>query len=265
MLLISAIRLVYQDVKSSALKVGLFLLLLFAGIILYANYTPYMVENNSIADVFHVLFRDYSLTIIVIPVFLLFLSIVLPSVIEPLRLVRYQGRGEITSVLFVVIVAFVSVFLLVYMLFGFFYGWWLSGTFENIWKTDLGPPYIASDGKVDLALFSTGYMVLRYVVTQLVAFIVIGLVATLIYLMIPRFVYVFFIVEGLVIMDRELSSRYNVSWFIDQAEISIANWGDVAYFISIIMYFLGLIIVLGVAIYVVVRRKDFIPNMEEST
>jgi len=264
-LCISAIRLAYQDVKSSSVKACLFLLLLFAGTILYANYTPQMVENNSIADVFHVLFRDYSLTIIVIPVFLFLLSIILPSVMEPLRLVRYQDRGNIAWALFTVIVVFVSIFLILYMLFGFLYGWWLSGSLENTWKTEWGPPYIASDGNIDLALFSTGYMVLRYVVTQFVAFMVIGLSAVLIYIMIPRFVYVFFIIEGLVVLDRELSSRYNVSWFIHQAEISIANWGDAAYFISIVTYFVGLMIVLSVAIYIVLRRKDFIPKLEDST
>src|SRR5699024_12149490 len=99
-------------------------------------------------------------------------------------------------------------------------------------------------------------MVLRYVVTQFVAFMVIGLSAVLIYIMIPRFVYVFFIIEGLVVLDRELSSRYNVSWFIHQAEISIDNWGDAASFILFVTYFVELKLVYSVEFYIVLRWED---------
>lgn len=265
MLYFNAIRLLYVDMKSSALKMGCYLILLFSGLIFYANYTPFMVNKISVPDVFHVLFRTFSLTIIVIPVFLLLLSLILPSILEPLRIIRYQNRRKLATVLFVVIGLFVCVFLFIYMLSGILYGWWLSGSLANPWMTETGLPFIVSDGKVDLALFSTGYMVLRYVGTEIVAFIVIGLLATFIYLIIPRFVYVFFIIEGLVILDGVLSSHFRFTLFMNQAEISIGRWGDVPYFVSILAYFLGLIVILSVAIYIVVSRKDFIPILEESS
>ena len=265
MLYFNAIRLLYLDMKTSALKVGYYLLLLIGGLVFYANFTAYMMETTSIPDIFNELFRGYSLTVIVIPVFLLLLSLVLPTIIEPLRIIRYQTRIKYGTVLLVVISSVVILFLLFYMLFGFIYGWWLSGSLTNPWATEIGRPFIVFEGNVDLSLFSTKYIVLRYVGTEFAAFFILGLLATFIYLLIPRFIYVFFIVEGLVILDGALSSLFQISIFMEQAEVYLGSWGDVAYFTSVLTYFLGLIVILCAAIYIVVSKKDFLPVVEESS
>lgn len=265
MLYINAIKLLFLDMKTSAVRMGSYLLLLIAGLILYANNTRFMGSGTSIPDVFNVLFRNYSLIVIVIPVFLLLLSLVLPSIMEPLRIFRYRSRIKYGTVLLVVIGTFVFMFLLIYMLCGLLYGWWLSGTLENPWVTEMGRPFILFEGNVDFSLFGTGYMILRYVGTEFTAFMILGLLSVLIYVLIPRFIYVFFIVEGLVIFDSAISSLFRISIFLDKAIVSLENWGDVAYFTSILTYFLGVIVMLCVAIYVVVSKKDFLPVVEESS
>lgn len=90
--------------KRSIVRMGYYILLLLAGLILYANYTALMGSNTSVPDVFDVLFRHYSLIVIAIPVFLLLLSLVLPSIIEPLRIIRYRSRINYGTVLVVVVV-----------------------------------------------------------------------------------------------------------------------------------------------------------------
>ena len=265
MLYINAIKLLFLDMKRSIVRMGYYILLLLAGLILYANYTALMGSNTSVPDVFDVLFRHYSLIVIAIPVFLLLLSLVLPSIIEPLRIIRYRSRINYGTVLLVVIGMFVFTFLLIYMLSGVLYGWWLSGTLENPWVTESGRPFILFEGNIDLSLFNTGYMILRYVLTEFAAFMLLGLVAVLIYLLVPRFIYVFFIVEGLVIFDSAIFELFQISFFLNKAEVSLDNWGDVAYFTSIITYFIGVIVILCAAIYIIVSKKDFLPVVEESS
>lgn len=104
MLYINAIKLLFLDMKRSIVRMGYYILLLLAGLILYANYTALMGSNTSVPDVFDVLFRHYSLIVIAIPVFLLLLSLVLPSIIEPLRIIRYRSRINYGTVLVVVVV-----------------------------------------------------------------------------------------------------------------------------------------------------------------
>jgi hypothetical protein len=257
------LKLLLSDFKKSLWKVGIcFAILVFGAITIGKTYgNPY--ETNSIPDVFDLLFRKESLYLLVVPIFLFVLSFILPMIINPLRLIRFRDRKELAFIILVSVFIVVIVFLTFYFISGFLYGWLKSGTLHNPWATEEGKPYIAFEGEVDLSLFSTGYMVLRYTITELFAFVFIGLLTTLLYLLINRFIIVFFIVLGFAILDGTFITIFQFTFFIEQAEIKLGTWGNVPYLLSLLFYFFGLIVVLCVAIYFTVMKKDFIPQVQE--
>lgn len=263
MLLLRYTKLFLLDCRKSIWKIVLCYAILVFGVITFSNYANFLDDPKSIPDVFNYLFIKGSFFTLTIPLFLFFLSLVLLPMFDPLRLVRFQDRSKLATIILFTVFLVVILFLSAYFISGFLYGWLKSGSIDNPWATKEGKPFIMSEGEVDLSLFSTGYMILRYTVTEFFAFLFIGLFAALLYLFLPRYIYVFIIVEGFVIFDLVLSSLFNFTLFFGKAVVNLDNWGDVSFFIGNILYFLGLVIVFIIGIYVVVSRKEFIPVIEE--
>ncbi|MGE8204972.1 hypothetical protein ACQKP0_10440 [Heyndrickxia sp. NPDC080065] len=263
MLLLNYTKLLILDFTKSIWKIGICIVVLLLGVITFASYSTFY-GTDSIPDVFNYLFIKTSFFTLTIPLFLFFLSFFLPFMMDPLRLTRFKERKKLGATILFTVCLVTIVFLAVYFIIGFLYGWWKSGSLSNPWVTEEGTPFILSKGKVDLSLFKTGYMFLRYTITEFFAFMVIGLLASFLYLLIPRYILVFFIVEGFLILDITIQSVLNFTIFITQAEVSLNNWGNVTYFIGNLIYFSGLIVVLIIGIHMASRKRDFIPSVEET-
>ncbi|MBP3038803.1 hypothetical protein J9303_04695 [Bacillaceae bacterium Marseille-Q3522] len=263
MFLLNYVKLIFLDWKKAQWKIWLCIAVLFIGAITFIKVGSFPEDPDSIPDVFEYLFQKENIYVYLIPVFLVILSFVLPPILDPLRLFRFRNRNQLAAAILFTVLLTVLIFLLIYFLIGFLYGWLISGTVDNPWATKEGKPYKLFEGNVDLALFQSGYMILRYTVTQFFAFLFIGLLSALLYLLIRRYIIVFLIVSMFAILDNTIEAMYLFSLFLRHAEVKLGNWGNVQYFLGHLYYFLGLIVVLCVAIYFVVARKDFIQQTEE--
>ncbi|KYC92935.1 hypothetical protein MXL46_16115 [Heyndrickxia sporothermodurans] len=264
MSLLNYTKLLFLDCKKSLWKIVVCLFILIFGVITASEYTSILNTSNSIPDVFNNLFTKGSLITLTVPLFLFFLSFVIPVIIDPLRLARIKERKTIGSIMILSVLITVIVFLCIYFICGFLYGWWKSGSLENLWVTEAGTPFKQSKGQVDLSLFSTGNMILRYTVTEFFAFMAIGLLTAFLYLLVSRYVLVFFIVVGFVLLDTVIQSLFHFTFILLQAAVTLDGWGNNATFFGNVLYFFGIILILCLGIYIAASKRDFIPISEEN-
>ena len=258
----NSIRIIFLDFHRSRWKLLLCLGLIIFGIIVMAETYGFPPANTSIPDVFAKLFLKESIYLLMVPVYLFILSFTLPALFEPLRMCRYRSRGHIVGSIVVNVVFTLTVFLSVYFLVAFIYGWIVTGTISNSWKTEEGIPYIVYKGDIDLSLFSNHFIFFRYTMSQFFSFLFLGLSAALLYVLLKRFIYVFFILIGYILLERGLHSFIGINLFLNKAEVMLGTWGDSSYLMNIVIYFIGLSFILLFAIYIVIMKKDFIVDDE---
>ncbi|MBP3038798.1 hypothetical protein J9303_04670 [Bacillaceae bacterium Marseille-Q3522] len=263
MYLMNYMRLLFQDCKKSQWRLWLCLVLLLFGVTAMIDVDGLLESFISIPDIMNYWFSTSTLSFLLFPLFLVVLSVVVPPMTDSLRIFRFQERRRFVAVMIGSIFITVLVFLLVVFSIGFFFGWIKSGSLDNPWPTKEGLPYRLYKEKIDLSLFHTGYMILRYTVTEFFSFLFLGLFTALLYLLIPRYFIVFFVVELFVILDGAMYSFLGFSFFIHQTDIHVSNWESVAYFIGNSFYLLGIVILLCMFIYITVSKKDFIQYQEE--
>lgn len=263
MLLHNYMKVFLHDLIKSSWKIGICFAIVIVGVVTFGSFSSWLNNPETIPDVFDQLFQKGTFYMLTIPLFLVVLSFVLPSIMDPLRFVRFYDRKKVAVTIIFTVVIVVIAFLVTYFITGYLYGWWLGGSLENTWATTEGKPFIQSRGEVDLSLFTTGYMFLRYILTEFFAFLVIGLFAAFLYLLIPRFSLVFLVVEGVTLFDASLLSLTQFTFFLGKAVVGLGNWGTVSTFIGHLLYFFGLIVVFSVGIYVMTMKRDIVPISEE--
>lgn len=250
-----------KDMRLSIKQNSLYIALLFISLIYSGELISHRLDL-SIPDLYSVMFQGLLFIIIVIPIFLLFLSTILPPSFDSLRVTRYRSREKLTIRMMMTIFLAVCIYLSIYMLAGVLYGYYISGTFENRWITESGFPNLFFDGEINLALFQTNQIILKYVLTETLAFMIIGLLTACIFILTGRFIVTFFLIEGFLLFEYFLHNFLNVSLFIGRAQIYLDAWVEMSLG-SVALYFIGIIIVLTVVLYIIIDKKDFIERSED--
>jgi len=248
-------RIIWEDILLSSKFIGIYLGILIIGLIYNGKFISHRLDP-SIPDMFSTMFQGAQFLVILVPVYLLLLSLIFPASFNTLRLFRYGSRERFTAYIFVTIFIITGAFLFIYMLAGFIYGFSLTGTLKNSWTTEIGYPYMILDGQINLETFKISNLISTYVITEMLVFIIIGLIAAIIYAILKRYVFSFFIVQGLILLDFTMEQLFNTSLFVKYAQITLYTWSDI-HFGFVIVYFLGIIIVLTTILYLVINKRDF--------
>lgn len=248
----------YYDIKRALWKIALVSFVLFIGMV---STTTGLDRVGSIADVFLYLLNEPSYSRFSVPLFLFILFFVLQPLFDPMRIHRMNERKQIVIHIYWIVFVTVILFIVFYFFVGFIYGWYKSGTLTNTWVTKEGKPYQILGDDIDLSMFSTGYMVIRFTLTAMVVFYFIGLITAFLHIIFPRFVFVFLLIEGILIFDNVLIWFMDFSLFSRYVGIWFDNWG-MAPFIGNLSYFFGLSIVVAVLIYLYLMKYDFVQEKE---
>ena len=98
------------------------------------------------------------------------------------------------------------IFTLIYLIGGFLLGGFLSGRWNNVWLSTKGTPYLIYGDQLPLdEYFSSNIMLIRYLITSLLVFHLIGLFVVVCYLLSKNYIYSFIIISSAVILDKMLN------------------------------------------------------------
>lgn len=247
-----------MDWQRSLWKMAACIGILILGISVFSNIETLFPWERGLPDVFNMLFIESSLLAFSVPAFLVILFFVLTPLFQPLRIVRFQKRETLAWTVFRTVFFTVLIYLAAYFAFGFLFAWLKTGSLQNTWATKEGTPYLLYKDEIDLSLFATPYMILRYGLTEFSAFLFLGLAAAFLYLLSDRYIYAFFLVVGFLIFDFALHSLFMISLFLNKAAVRLGTWGDGKDLLGIVLYFFGLSVVLMIGIFILLLRKDFL-------
>lgn len=263
-MLFNNLKLYFSDLWKATWRIPLVIVVLVIGIATLSQYTKWLTKPESIPDVMFHVSSEFSYSILTVPLFLLLLYFVLHPLFDDHRLVRYKNRQELFVRVTFGTLLMVVLYILTYLCIGFFYGWSITETLNNPYDTIDGPPYRLYEDQINLSWFQTPYMIVRILLTQIFAFFIIGLLAAVLFVIFEKFIFVFFIIEGFLLVDLSLASLIQKTIFSMQSSISIDGWGGYSQLFGLLFYFFGIVIVLLVVLYTVIHNKDFILDSRES-
>lgn len=223
-----------------------------------------MTKPESIPDIMFNLVTPVSFSILTVPLFLIVLYYCIHPYLDINRIVRYKNRKQLFSKLLFSLLITTILFVIFYIVIGFLYGWLVTKSLSNPYNTMNGVPYILYGDEIDLDWFNTPYMIFRILSIEISAFLVIGILCTIFFILIKNFVFAFFIVESLLLIDLSLASLNINSFFTKYAVISISNWGGFNQLFGILLYFSGVSIILLIILYITITKIDFLPDIRES-
>lgn len=256
---IKEIKLIIMDLFCKRTYLFLWLLaLLFCSLTLVKMAVPIKGEMG-FPQSFDLFFSAFTFVFPVLPLFLMFLIFGLLPFFEPLRFIRYKKREQIFSSLLFRIFFIVLLFTVLYLLSGFIMGGIYSGQWNNVWLTKQGVPYLIYGEKIPLdTYFNTHWMIIRYSVTSLFLFNMLGTLVVIFYILIPRYIYSFIIVFIVAILDKTLQKIYDISLLNEPLTLGLNEWLMPETFVTTASLFGGMWILLTVFLYLIMEKKDYI-------
>ncbi|PET37896.1 hypothetical protein CN520_24465 [Bacillus cereus] len=258
---IKEIKLLVMDMLCKKMYIFLWLLiLLFCVVSLVKQAVPIKGEMG-FPQCFEFFFSSFTFVFPVLPLFLIFLAYGIIPFFEPFRFIRYKKREHIFLALLLRIFLIVFLFTVFYLLSGFLVGGLYSGNWNNVWLTKKGLPYAIYGEQLALSkYFETWWMLIRYIMTSLFLFNLIGIIVVICYVLIPRYIYSFIIICTLSILDKTLQKIYGISLLNKQLTLGLNEWLRPETFQNISYLFGGIWIVLTVVLYIIMEKKDYFSN-----
>ncbi|WP_276787413.1 hypothetical protein [Bacillus sp. (in: firmicutes)] len=201
---------------------------------------------------------SYTFSFPVLPLFLMFLSFGVLPFFDSVRFIRYQKRERVFLSLLSRVFWICLMFTILYLVGGVLLGVFLSGRWDNVWLSPEGAPYFLYGNKLPLdQYYSSNVMMVRYIITSLLLFHMIGLFAVVCYVFIKKYIYSFIIVTSVVILDKMLHTYFEFSLINDPISLEMTSWLIPGLFSEMIYLIGGFGIIFAVVLYICLINQDY--------
>ncbi|MCW6699734.1 hypothetical protein LG401_01245 [Bacillus pumilus] len=204
-------------------------------------------------------FSSYTFIFPVLPLFLMFFSFGIVPFFDSSRFVRYKKRERVFLSLLLRVFWICLIFTLIYLIGGFLLGGFLSGRWDNVWLSTKGAPYLIYGDQLPLdEYFSSNIMLMRYLITSLLVFYLIGLFVVVCYLLSKNYIYSFIIISSTVILDKMLNIYFGFSFINDSLSLEMTSWLIPGLFSRMIYLFSGFGLLFTFLAYKIFIKQDFL-------
>ncbi|MGW5952461.1 hypothetical protein [Bacillus mycoides] len=259
MLLIREIKLLINDLLKARLRFAIWLVALIMCVIALVYMGVLTSGKIGFPQTLSHFFSPFTFYFPVVPLFLMLLSFILIPFFEPFRFIRYIKRENIFLALVIRIFLIVLLFTVLYLLGGFIAGGFISKRWDNLWLSKEGLPFLTYGEKVPLhEYFSTSWIIIRYFITSIFVFNMLGILVAIFYALIPRYIYSFIIVNSIILLDKSLDYFYGFSPINTTMSINMDKLLMPETFQSMCFLFGGVWLTFLTILYFILEKQDYL-------